>query len=263
MIVDHVILKASEQIGAHSQGTWELSYIIQGHGNRTIGDKTESFAEGDMVLIVPDMPHRWSFESEDTIENITVIFDDDFITTCFQHIPELKSVRDYFTSLDESLVIGADTKDAIIPLLHAMPDEGDAERTLTLMRILLLISKATKVNSAGRFACKESKEALLNKARIYVRCNYNKHFHLKDIALHLGMSETGFCNFWKQMTGGRFWDYLTEQRIAAACDLLKAGGHSVSFVCYASGFNDLAYFCRTFKRLKGVTPSEYRGRLSK
>ena len=262
MVVDHVILKSSEQIGSHSQGSWELSYIIQGHGNRTIGDKTESFTEGDMVLIVPNMPHRWSFESEDTIENITVIFDNDFITTRLSHIPELKSVMDFFTSLDESLVIGVDTKDAIIPILCGMPDSSDAERILALMRILLLISKATKVNSAGRFACQDSKEALLNKARIYVRCNFNRQFRLKDIALHLGMSETGFCNFWKQMTRGRFWDYLIEQRIAAACDLLKAGEHSVSDVCYASGFNDLAYFCKTFKRLKGVTPSEYRERSS-
>ena len=114
MIVDHVILKASEQIGAHSQGTWELSYVIRGQGKRTVGDRTQSFAEGDMVLIVPNMPHHWSFEPEDTIENITVIFDNDFMTR-LSHIPELKSVRDYFSSLDESLVIGADTKDAIIP----------------------------------------------------------------------------------------------------------------------------------------------------
>ena len=57
-----VELVPSEQIGLHSQPGWELSYILEGRGIRTVGDTESPFAEGDMVLVIPEMPHCWRFE---------------------------------------------------------------------------------------------------------------------------------------------------------------------------------------------------------
>ena len=126
------------------------------------------------------------------------------------------------------------------------------------MRILCIISKSSNLKSAGHFSHNDSREDKLHKVKVYVRCNYKRRITIRDVSEQVGMSETGFCNFWKQMTGGKFWDYLTAERIEAACHLLQTGGLSVSDVCYQSGFNDLAYFCRTFKKHKGMTPSQYR-----
>ena len=40
---------------------------------------------------------------------------------------------------------------------------------------------------------------------------------------------------------------------------MLAGVMSVTEVCFACGFNDLSYFIRIFKKIKGQTPRAYRG----
>lgn len=50
---DHVVISPNDQIGLHKQSSWELSYIIRGEGLRTIGDRTERFRQGEIVIVVP------------------------------------------------------------------------------------------------------------------------------------------------------------------------------------------------------------------
>ena len=73
---------------------------------------------------------------------------------------------------------------------------------------------------------------------------------------HIGMNRSAFCTFFRKHTGQTFVDYLNAYRVDLACHLLEREGLSVTEACYASGFNDAAYFCRTFKRYKGIPPSK-------
>jgi AraC-like DNA-binding protein len=69
------------------------------------------------------------------------------------------------------------------------------------------------------------------------------------------MNRSAFCSFFKRQTGKTYFTYLNEMRIEEASRLLKEGGMSVSDVCFACGFNDISYFSRTFRRIKGYPPS--------
>ena len=53
---DHVKLTPDKQITLHSQESWELSHVVTGSGEREIGDTTEPFAPGDLVLIPRAFP---------------------------------------------------------------------------------------------------------------------------------------------------------------------------------------------------------------
>ena len=52
-------------------------------------------------------------------------------------------------------------------------------------------------------------------------------------------------------------DYLNYYRIERACYQLLTTNHSITEIAYSSGFNDLSYFIKTFKKYKGVTPKNY------
>ena len=49
-------------------------------------------------------------------------------------------------------------------------------------------------------------------------------------------------------------------RIKHACDMLLNTGFSITEIAYSSGFNDSNYFGDVFKRIKGVSPLQYRKR---
>ena len=52
--------------------------------------------------------------------------------------------------------------------------------------------------------------------------------------------------------------YVINKRINLACDYLEATDDNVADIGVRCGYRDPAYFCRTFKKVKGVTPLRYR-----
>ena len=85
-------------------------------------------------------------------------------------------------------------------------------------------------------------------------------FSLNTVALRLGLSER-YIQDLLQSTGTTFADRVMELRLQQSVSLLAGAGggrRKVSDVAFASGFNDLSYFHRCFRRRFGVTPSMVR-----
>ena len=52
--------------------------------------------------------------------------------------------------------------------------------------------------------------------------------------------------------------YLNELRIRNACQMLKNSNKNITEIAYDVGYSDSNYFSRVFKKVKGVSPSEYK-----
>ena len=64
----------------------------------------------------------------------------------------------------------------------------------------------------------------------------------------------------KELLGESPSDLLKRVRLERAARLLAEGEGSVAEVAYACGFNSVSHFCRSFRQINGLTPSEYRAR---
>ena len=60
------------------------------------------------------------------------------------------------------------------------------------------------------------------------------------------------------MQRNAFSQFVTLYRLNTACELLKRSQKQISEICFAVGFNDVPHFNRILKKIKGVTPQEYR-----
>jgi two-component system response regulator YesN len=78
------------------------------------------------------------------------------------------------------------------------------------------------------------------------------------LAESCGISETYFRKLFQRVYGLSPMDYITNQRISYARELLTNTGLSVEDISYDSGYKDPTYFCRIFKKATGMSPSEYR-----
>jgi len=76
------------------------------------------------------------------------------------------------------------------------------------------------------------------------------------------MGVTAFCNFFKQHHKVTFVEYLNIVKIGHACRLLGEKDQNVVEIAYQCGYNTLANFNRQFKKIKNMTPSEYRKTLN-
>ena len=93
---------------------------------------------------------------------------------------------------------------------------------------------------------------------LYVMNNYQDNITLKDIAAFAGMEKATFCVFFKKQTGKSFFSYLAEYRISLSCEMLLKTTKSVSEICIASGFRDIPYYNRLFRKINNMPPTQYR-----
>lgn len=100
----------------------------------------------------------------------------------------------------------------------------------------------------------------LKKVLTFIRTNHNKQISLAGMAENAGMSLKYFCSFFKDMTGKTPVEYLNEYRIERATQKLLNSDQSVTDIAYSCGFNDLSYFIKTFKKIKGTSPGAFRKR---
>ena len=63
----------------------------------------------------------------------------------------------------------------------------------------------------------------------------------------------------KALLGESMRDHVNRVRIELACRLLDEGEKNISEVARACGIDDVAYFSRFFRKMKGMSPSEYKG----
>ncbi len=258
-----VHITPQSQIKMHQQATWELTYVSLGTGIRIIGDKTEPFDSGEVVLISPDIPHCWSFNNSKTdlhghIANITVTFDDVFLNKCAATFPEMSAVIMKLRNNIDAVRFGKQKAADIISVLNDMKKENEAEKLASFIRLLVILSDDKDLLVVGHNNKTNTKEYQLNQIRTYVICNFYRPIAIDDVARYVNMNRTAFCRFFKQNVGMSFVNYLNDYRISKACELLEKSELNISQVCYKSGFNDIPYFCRMFRRFKSMPPGKYR-----
>ncbi len=107
---------------------------------------------------------------------------------------------------------------------------------------------------------KSSLSLAIRTARIYMIGNYMHDISLNDVANVVNLSPVYFSGLFKKEIGENFIDYLNRVRIDAAKNMLKDVRYHISEVAESCGFSDTRYFARIFKRIVGITPSDYRKR---
>lgn len=86
----------------------------------------------------------------------------------------------------------------------------------------------------------------------------SKELSLNRISRQVFLSPAYICVKFKEATGKTLTQYLTEYRIEAAVRLLEDKSHKIQDIAEKVGFDSGSYFSKTFKKIKGVTPAEYR-----
>ncbi len=264
-IFEHVRVAWYEQVTLHLQQTWELSYVITGKGVRVIGDKVEPFSAGVVILIPPDIPHKWSFDesiadAEGKIENITIIFTDVFLENCKVAFPELQEVISEVQWYKHAIRFRGELLKKLQSLLRSMIAETDIERASSMIRLLTLLAAPDNGNmsDAGHPIREDKKARRMQQVYLYVMNNYQRDITLEEVAQAVGMEKSSFCVFFKKMMGKSFFAFLMEYRIESSCQMLQKTHVTISEACLASGFRDVPYYNRVFRKLKGMTPTQYR-----
>ena len=92
----------------------------------------------------------------------------------------------------------------------------------------------------------------------YVGSHYMEPICVEDIAVKVGLSANYVRSIFKNSRGQTIQSYVSEYRLEMACQLLRNSSVTVSRIGQMVGYNNVSYFCASFQKRYGKTPSEWR-----
>lgn len=172
---------------------------------------------------------------------------------CRAHVIVLTAYSD-FSYARSALQFGADD--------YLLKPFQDQELTAAIDNIRRKERELTSLTpQAALPLVKGDKSKYVLQALEYIAGHYaDQDISITSIAAHLGVSEGHLSHVFKKETSYTIISYLTQYRIHTAMKLLQDCRYKVYEVAELVGYRDVAYFGSTFKKLVGVSPSEYQDR---
>jgi AraC-like DNA-binding protein/ligand-binding sensor protein len=102
---------------------------------------------------------------------------------------------------------------------------------------------------------------VITRAKDYIAAHQTEDLSLAQVARAVNTSTFYFCKMFKRVTGLNFTDYVSRVRIEKAKNLLLNRNLRVSEIAYEVGFQSLTHFNRVFKKILGLSPTQYRANL--
>jgi len=252
----------------HFHPETEIIYIEKGSGTRFVGDHSEPFEQGDIGLVGPNLPHVWRSDPiyRENIPGLTahvqvVHFHDSILKGPLAKLPEMQGIMQLLFEAQIGINFFGSARDSIEIQMKELIQTSGIDKLLRLIKILDFMSNTDEkklLASSGYSKIRKSADFdRFDKAHRYMIDNFQKNINLNVVSDLIGMTSTSFCRYFKKRTKKTFHTVLNEIRIGHACKLLIEGKMSISGVAYDSGFNNISNFNEQFKRIKGISPSQY------
>lgn len=252
----------------HYHNNFEISFITEGSGKRIVADSIEEFQPGDLVFIGRSLPHVWIADKESrtpsnrTLEMVFLQFDSDVLCQQLLTLPEFKHVARALALSERGIQIVGQTLNEVSEIMLQLPYLKGFDRMLHFFKLMDIIGSsesniqlASKEYLNKRFTTGNKRIAAIHE---YLMENYREEVDLKRIAGLVNMAEGSLCRFFRMNMGLTVFEYLNKIRIEFGRQLLMDPDLGILEVCLDSGFNNLSHFNKQFKKITGVTPSEYR-----
>lgn len=239
----------------------ELVYVEAERGIRHIGDHVSTYYGSDLALIGSNIPHlNFDYGAKTRVETVVIQFPPDYFQVKMAQVPEMQKVQALMERANSGLAFDGETKRLVGERMKLIPNLNHFDQFIELLQIFqILASSESAVSLRARpIASQQVLKQQERMARVYQYVE--KHFHDKIntelIAEELSLTVPAFCRYIKKTTKLTYTDFVNQYRINYSKQLLLQDT-SITACCYESGFENLSYFNRVFKKQEGISPSAY------
>lgn len=227
-----------------------MHHVFAGKGTLTVHGKTYAIQTGDTFLITPNTVAHYEADVEEPWEYYWVGFDG----------AEVKNLIDRTDFSADCAVIQSGQSEVLKNLLMRLygASGNTFHHQIRMVGYLYLILSVLLETAHKPQIPVDISMTYSKKAVDYIAAHYEKHITITDIAAELGVSRSHLYRVFVRHMGESPKVYLERFRIQQACILLVQTVLAVNEVANSVGYDDQLHFSKVFKKMKGVSPKEYR-----
>ena len=231
---------------------YQLLYIVSGKGHFYFHGEDRVVYAGRMVLIQPRQEQRYEYFGEDKPEVYWVHFTGS----------DVKNIlRSYNIPMDDPIFYsGAFSTYSYLfkEMIHELQNckTGYEDLLAMYLRQIFLLVQRTRQEERPTVSTYIQEE--MEFARRYFNEHYNEPISIQEYAESRNMSVCYFQRNFKQIVKHTPMQYLLTIRVNNAASLLETTDYSMAEIAAIVGYEDPLYFSRLFRKIKGVSPRDYR-----
>lgn len=246
----------------HMHDGYELYYLVDGEISYFVEQSCYHMQGGDMILFNNQEIHKATNLQDTPFTRMVIHLTPPFIRqlctnqtnllTCFQNRKPGKHNLSTMPALEQL------TFQQLFLELHSLLQSrsfGDDLLSMTcLIQILVMVNREfDKAPHTAADSFPHKVQPIMN----YIDDHLSDPLSLEGIAHNLCMDKYYLSHVFKQETESSIFQYVLVKRVALAKELLSQG-HTVTETCQMAGFNDYSNFIRSFKKISGYTPGQFR-----
>ena len=231
---------------------YQLLYIVSGKGHFYFHGEDRVVYAGRMVLIQPRQEQRYEYFGEDKPEVYWVHFTGS----------DVKNIlRSYNIPMDDPIFYsGASSTYTYLfkEMIHELQTcrTGYEELLTMYLKQIFLLVQRTRQEERPTVSTYIQEE--MEYARRYFNEHYNEPISIQEYAESRNMSVCWFQRNFKQIVKHTPMQYLLTIRVNNATSLLETTNYGLAEIATIVGYEDPLYFSRLFRKIKGVSPRDYR-----
>ncbi len=253
-----------EHYPPHWHSDMEILCPLEGNYTAIIADTTYVLRPGDLLIIAPGTLHDLLAAPE----GIRIIFQ-----ISWAPLQEIYGLQTVLSKLSPCCLITPENQPGLQKELHRhlleirdLYLEGSFLLEPSIYANALSIVTLAAQQQSGRTAPDQpavSRRSFRHQECMQQSCDYIlmhccENLTLRDVSSRAGFSKFYFERLFLEYTGASFYQYLIRERISHAQHLMENPEVTITEAAFRSGFSSTAAFSKSFRRVVGCAPSQYR-----
>ena len=244
----------------------EFEFVLIETGTVTfgIGEKQVTLEKGHGVFINSKILHRYYSDGHAVVPNCVV---DPYFLAAPESLIYKKYVQPIQKSALNGLIFSPDIawQAEAISVMRDIVAAQDSEKDVELVTSFLMqrLWHLIYVNTEEKYLTQKDENPASEQARLqmmmqYIHENYDRKLCLENIADQAMISKSTALNLFRSYLDDTPVHYLLRYRLQEAAKLLITTEKKITVIAQSSGFENVEYFCKLFKKHYQMTPTEYR-----
>lgn len=263
----HLKDKTKKEFDYHYHEFNKIIIFLSGNVTYIIEGRTYHLKPYDILLVNNHDIHKPIIDSNSTYERIVIWADTNFVKEHSDDNCNLEECFKYAIKNDINLIrLKPDLQNELISLLTKLEASINSQefgsRILSnayLIEFLVYINRLILGNNniIESNECDSIYDNQINEILKYINANLNEPLTVDDIANRFYISRYYLMHRFKEQTGYTLHNYISQKRLILAKELLL-NNESVMKVSEKCGFIDYSSFLRSFRKMYGTTPKDFR-----